>query len=509
MLDQTADTALWLQIYGQIREGIVSGRLPAGSRVPASRALATDVVVSRNSVVAAYDQLRAEGYIEQRVRQGTFVAAVAPDTLARPRHSSARRVAGVRAPAPSVASPRLSPAGAAFVATAQRLATLANRGNAPATARPFRMGDPGTDVFPVRLWSRLIAKRWRASSVPLGYSAATGYRPLREAIAAYLATSRGVRCVAAQVFIVSGAQQAFDLATRLVLEPGDAVWMEDPGYPRARSAIEGAGGVIVPVPVDAGGLDVAAGVRASPLARLVYVTPSHQFPLGAVMGFARRTALLEWAASANAWILEDDYDSEFRYASRPFPSLQGLDRDGRVIYAGTFSKTLFPALRLAYVVAPPSLVDAFAAACVLGGRFAPSETQMVVTDFITEGHYDRHLRRMRNLYATRQQALVAYAGEYLSKWIEIAPATAGLHLVGWLRERGTNAFSIVERAANAGIELEALSACSSRRLLRDAVLLGYGPFDERRLLAGTVQLAQALSGSWTRSGQGTSGARRR
>lgn len=357
---------------------------------------------------------------------------------------------------------------------------------------PFRIGDPAIDAFPVALWSRLLSRRWRGGSVPLGYSEPGGAQPLRAAVASYLSTSRAVRCDPSQVFIASGTQQAVDLAIRLIMSPGDAVWIESPGYPGARAAIEGAGGTVVAVPVDSEGLVIESGILASPRARAAYVTPSHQFPLGAVMSVARRLALLNWAADVDAWVLEDDYDSEFRYASRPLPSLQGLDNDGRVIYIGTFSKTLFPGLRLAYVVSPPGLVDAFSAACALGGRYAPTDTQLVVTDFIIEGHFERHLRRMRKLYASRQEALVEYADEFLSEWLHVPTSAAGLHLVAWPKSTRVEATAIALCASRAGVELGVLSDYSDLALERDAVLLGYGAFTPPQLRQAAEQLARAL-----------------
>ncbi|MDQ2890332.1 MAG: PLP-dependent aminotransferase family protein [Gemmatimonadota bacterium] len=487
------DTALWRQIYDQLREAIVTGRLPAGVQLPATRVLAKDILVSRNSVSTAYDQLRAEGYLVHRQRLGTFVAAVVPDLVARPSLLSGSKsgIAELKH-AESSQHASLSRTGMIFVRAAERLAVRPGLGSSRDPI-PFRIGDPAVDAFPVALWGRLIARRWRTGRVPLGYSNPAGVRVLREAIAAYLTASRGVRCDPKQVFIASGTQQAVDLATRLVLSPGDAVWVENPGYPGARSAIEGCGATIVPVPVDNDGLAVEHGLAMNRFARAAYVTPSHQFPLGAVMSISRRLALLEWAAEADAWIFEDDYDSEFRYSSRPLPSLQGLDERGRVIYVGTFSKTLFPALRLAYLVSPPSLVDAFQAACALGGRYAPTDTQLVVADFITEGHFDHHLRRMRALYAMRQEALISDVMELLSEWLEVAPSAAGLHLVAWLREGVPNARAVSALAADAGVEVGALSNYTEHPLGREAVLLGYGAFEPANMRTAAIHLARALN----------------
>ena len=472
-----------------MRAAVGSGRLGPGAPLPASRALAADLLVSRNTITAAYDQLAAEGYLEHFERRGVYVAAVLPDVLQRACAPEARL------PGPPPRG-RLSPAGEVYVAAARRLAEPPGpRLTSLEEPIPFRAGDPALDAFPVRRWLRVLSRRWRIGSVPLGYASPAGVRPLREAIAGYVGSSRGVVCDADQVFVVSGTQQALDLAARLVLGRGDSAWFEDPGYPGGRAAIAGAGGVVVPVPVDEAGLEVAAGIAMAPEARLAYVTPSHQYPTGAVMSLERRGALLRWATAADAWVLEDDYDSEFRYASRPLPALQGLDAGGRVIYTGTFSKTLFPALRLAYVVAPPALVEAFNAACVLGGRHAPTDAQLATADFIAAGEFDRHLRRMRALYAERQAALLeALAATGLEELLDVSAAAAGLHLVAWLRAPGADAAAAVRSAAAAGVEVAALSQYSARGLERDALVLGYGAFSPARLRAGAQTLARALRG---------------
>ncbi|MDQ6738208.1 MAG: PLP-dependent aminotransferase family protein [Gemmatimonadota bacterium] len=500
VVDNSLDAPLWRQIYDQLRDAIVSGRLATGTKLPASRVLGKDLVVSRNSVNAAYEQLRAEGYLEQRQRLGSFVASVIPDVAARPQSRpvdvpEARAAAQLQKPPQAQQPPQrhanLSSTGAVFVRAAERLSQSRQLSDW-ATPLAFRIGDPATDAFPLALWSRLVARRWRTGQVPLGYSDPAGAIELRRAIAEYLNTSRGVRCEPEQVFIASGTQQALDLAMRLVLSPGDPVWVENPGYPGARSAVEGAGATVVPVSVDDEGLSVEHGIRLCPNARGVYVTPSHQFPLGAVMSVTRRLALLRWAAEADAWIFEDDYDSEFRYASRPLPSLQGLDEHGRVIYTGTFSKTLFPALRLAYVVSPPSLVDAFQAACILGGRYAPTDGQLVVTDFINEGHFERHLRRMRALYASRQHALLDCVRDFLADSLDVAPSAAGLHLVAWLKDPQFDARQVSARAADAGVEIPPLANYTFTPMDRDGFLMGYGAYEPNVMRTAALRLATVL-----------------
>ena len=472
-LERASSVPLYRQLYDALRDAILSGRLRPGSRLPSTRALADDLGASRNTVLAAFGQLLAEGYLEGRVGAGTTVARTLPETLLRARPE----VEGTKQPG---RRPRLSRRGA------QLLGTRGGVANAAIAAQPFRPGLPGLDAFPFDLWTRLVARRWRR--VPrqlLDYGDPAGYAPLREAIAAYLGEARAVRCEASQVIVVTGAQQAVDLAARVLLDPGDTAWVEDPGYQGARGALIAAGIRLAPVPVDAEGLDVRRGARSAPGARLVYVTPSHQYPLGVTMSLNRRLALLEWASASGAWILEDDYDSEYRYAGRPLAALQGLDTAGRVIYAGTFSKVLFPALRLGYLVVPPELVDAFVAARALADRHSPSVTQAALADFIDGGHFARHVRRTRALYAERQAALVHAARRTLGGLLEVAPAEAGMHLMGWLprrrgrpRGRARRAHPRRGRAAALGLSSPADSSLGPGR--PHAGLRGVCPARDRR-----------------------------
>jgi GntR family transcriptional regulator/MocR family aminotransferase len=481
-LDRGSPVPLHRQLYDGLREAILSGRLRPGARLPSTRVLAGDVGASRNTVLAAFGQLLAEGYLEGRVGAGTTVAATLPETLlrARPETPGTRR-AGRR--------PRLSRRGALLVGTRDALARGA------IAARPFRPGLPGLEAFPFDLWARLVARRWRrVSRQLLDYGDPAGYAPLREAIAAYLGEARAVRCEAHQVIVVTGAQQAVDLAARVLLDPGDTAWMEDPGYPGARGALVAAGIQLAPIPVDAEGLDVGHGARHAAGARLVYVTPSHQYPLGVTMSLHRRLALLEWASRSGAWILEDDYDSEYRYAGRPLAALQGLDAAGRVIYAGTFSKVLFPSLRLGYLIVPAELVDAFVAARALADRHAPSVPQAALADFIEGGHFARHIRRTRALYAERQAALVRAARRTLGALLEVGPAEAGMHLGGWLPE-GVDDRAAARAAQAREIDAPPLSAYRARpprRGARGGLMLGYAAYTPREIEDACARLAPAL-----------------
>lgn len=477
-LNPAASLPLHRQLYNALREAILGGRLAGGMRLPATRALAAELAISRNTVLEAYAQLLAEGYITGRVGAGTYVARALPDELLSvpPR--------GAVLSQPAAAEHQLSQRGTRLTTA---LPHVANPTAPPLIS--FRPGQPAFDAFPFDIWRRLLDRRWRRPPRELlNYGDPAGWRPLREAIAAYLRDARAVHCDAQQVLIVSGSQQALDLAARLLLDEGDAVWMEDPCYLGARGALAGAGAQLMPVPVDAEGLDVAAGVARAPHARLAYVTPSHQYPLGVTMSLARRLALLDWAARARAWVLEDDYDSEFRYAGRPLASLQGLDRAARVCYIGTFSKVMFPALRLGYLVVPSGMVDAFATARALVDRHAPTVEQAALADFMSEGHFVRHIRRMRTLYAERQAVLVEAAHSWLAGAVAVAPAEAGMHLVGWLPE-GMSDTTVAARAAARGLEVPALSRYASAGLLRGGVLLGYTALDASQIRAGVQRLA--------------------
>jgi GntR family transcriptional regulator/MocR family aminotransferase len=479
-LDERAAAPMFRQLYEGIRTAILSGRFEAGMRLPASRMLASELGVSRTTVLNGYEQLLAEGYLVGRLGSGTYVAPTLPEELLQ-----AHTLPQALRP-PARRSRLLSRRGATLAAAPRPIVPRAGR------PRPFRPGVPALDAFPSELWLRLTKKYTRRMFAELGdYGDPAGYRPLRQAIAAYLQAARGVCCDADQIIVVSGAQQALDLAARVLLDPGEAAWVEDPSYIGARGALSGTGVQVVGVPVDREGLDVAGAARRHPRARLCYVTPSHQYPLGVTMSLSRRLALLDWARRASAWIVEDDYDSEFRYAGRPLAALQGLDRDRRVLYVGTFSKVLFPALRLGYLVAPPDLVDAFVAARTLADHHSPTLPQAVLAEFIADGHLARHVRRMRTLYAERQTALLAAVRRELDGCLSVAPAEAGLHLVGWLGE-GEDDRVASRRAAAHGVETPPLSAYQIERGKRGGLLLGYAASSPREIRDGVRRLALAL-----------------
>ena len=494
-LDATRDEPLHHQVYADIRDAILSGRLAACAQLPSTRLLASELRISRTTVSLAFDQLRAEGFLEARERGGTFVAATIPDRVLSatphlPRSSTHGRAATHSRPATTPAPSRRGAALAALTTPSLALSS--------SQPRAFRTGVPAIDAFPHAVWGQIAARLWRrAPRALLAYGVPNGYGPLRRAIADYLEVSRGARCTSEQVIIVGGSQEALYLAAHLLIEPGDTAWTENPGYPGARNALSAAGARIVGVPVDGEGLDLAQGLGLAPNARIAYVTPSHQYPLGVTMSVGRRLALLEWARQSGAWILEDDYDSEFRYTSRPLPSLQGLDavsgdRDARVIYIGSFSKTLFPSLRIGFLVVPSALVDAFAAARAVIDRQSPTVDQAVLAEFITEGHFVRHLRRMRALYAERQDALLRGVRDGpLIEHVETGPSDAGMHLVGWLRHHRDDARASA-CALEAGIETQPLSAMSLGPVSRGALLLGYAAFAPSTLVRSSEALGVAL-----------------
>jgi GntR family transcriptional regulator/MocR family aminotransferase len=480
------DTPLYQQLYSHLQSAILSGELKGGMKLPSTRALAGELNVSRNTVVNAYEQLIAEGYLESVEGSGTFVTRVLPDLLLTP--PARRRVpADTRSRRAEAGQPLFSERARLQLAAPQMSPSRSSFNNRP--PRPFSFGMPALDAFPYELWSKLVlrqARRMREGAFT--YQDAAGYRSLREAIAAHVTVSRQVHCAPEQIIIVSGSQGALDLAVRMLIDTGDPVWMEDPGYFGARGALLGAGAQIIPVPVDHEGLVVEAGIARASQARLVYLTPSHQFPLGVTLSLARRLALLDWARSADAYILEDDYDSEYRFAGRPLAALQGLDEAGRVIYIGTFSKVLFPALRLGYLILPPPLVEAFLTVRRLIDIHPPMLEQAVLTDFMVEGHFRRHLRRMRTLYAERRAALLEAARDLP---LEIHSPEAGIHCVGWLPE-GMDDLSLVHQAAAHGLNLWPVSSFSIEPLARKGLVLGYGEYSVPQIEDGVRRLAVAM-----------------
>jgi GntR family transcriptional regulator/MocR family aminotransferase len=479
VVDRKSTKPLYRQIYDSFREAIVDRRLRGGQRLPSTRALAAELRISRVPVLNAFDQLLAEGYFESRRGAGTFVASTLPDDP-RARRGGNRQVA-------LVPGPREIARGPASALELNPEPWYGGNG-------PFRMSEPAVDQFPLAIWSRLVARHCRTTTRrSMLYGSVMGSLPFRQTIAAYLRTARAVRCEPEQVMVVSGSQQALEITARALIDPGQPVWVEEPGYKGAREAFGLMGAKLVPVPVDESGLQVSEGVSRAPRARAVVVTPSHQYPLGVAMSAARRLELIEWAQTTGAWIVEDDYDSEYRYESQPIASLQGLDRDSRVIYIGTFSKVLFPALRVGYLVIPPDLVPRFGQIREAMDIFPPALHSAVLGDFIGEGHFARHLRRMRALYADRRSVLVESLKRELGESLRVIGSEAGFHLTA-LFDMPTDDRIVAERAAGKGLWAMPLSACYLEAPQQRGLVLGYGGCDVKVIPTAVRRLKDIVFG---------------
>lgn len=466
-IDRAGATPAYVQLYEQLRGLILTGRLKSRDRLPATRALAGELGLSRGTVVAAYDQLASEGYIDGRVGSGAYVAAFVPEHLLPSRGNTA----AAAAPAPRVDAGR-------------------------AAHPPFHPASAALDQFPHQEWARAFLNAWR--DPPLGLldnPDPQGVAALRAAIAQHLKAWRGIDCAPEQVFVLSGTAEALELVAQALVPRGAPAWLEDPGYPIAFRVLESTGLKPVAVRVDAEGFDVAAALRQEPRARLAVITPSHQYPLGYTMTLARRLTLLDWAARGEGWIVEDDYASEYRYSGRPLAALAGLDKRGRVLYCGTFSKVLFPALRLAYLVAPAAVVPRLRAAQLGAGARASTIAQVPLAQFIASGQFAAHIRRMRRLYAGRQQALVRAIESHCTGLLEATPAEAGMHLIARLSPsvaRRMDDAQASARAAGAGVSAPALSSYSRLPRPPQGLALGYAGFDEAAMDAAARKLAAAL-----------------
>jgi GntR family transcriptional regulator/MocR family aminotransferase len=470
------------QLCDWFRAAIVDGRLRPGQWLPSTRSLARELRTSRIPVQTAYEQLLAEGYLETFVGAGTCVARAIPQ----------RRMT---MPATGLGTHPASPQNRRRRLSRRSLRLRAKKATWLESTGAFQLGIPALDHFPARTWARLVYRGLRRSTdSELFHADPMGYLPLRQAIAEYLGVTRSVRCDASQILITNGSQQALLLCAQVLLDPNDQVWMEEPGYPGAHDAFKAAGARIVPVPVDAEGLSVIVGRRRAPQARAVYVTPSHQLPLGITMGAARRLSLLNWAKRRGAWIIEDDYDSEYRYESRPITSLQGLDVDARVIYVGTFSKVMFPTLRLGHLVLPTDLVGPFLDARRASDPYASITNQLAMAQFIREGHLARHVRKMRVLYGQRRQALVEAISRHLGDQLTVIGDEAGTRLVALLPP-GVDDVTVGKQAAGRGISVRPLSSCCLRRPSRSGLVMGYGNVDFRAIDEGVRQLKECIGKS--------------
>jgi len=469
------------QAYMQVRSAVLSGGLRPGTKLPSSRDLAGRLGIARASVIGAYEQLLAEGYLAARTGSGTYVSSDLPEPVedTTPVPDTARGLPQARS---GHARPEPSPG-------------HADAGASPAHTdeRPFNTGRTLVDARTAKVWRRLTHRAARRlGPADLGYTDPRGSPELRRAVCDYLLAARAVRCDPEQVLVTSGSQHAIDLVARVLLRPGDEAWVEDPGYPLTRHALAAAGMVIRPIPVDTQGLDVAAGTGTAPRARVAIVTPSHQYPTGVVLSMARRLELLAWARAHGSWIVEDDYSSEFRYSGRPLASLQGLDGDDRVIYVGTLNKALFPGLRLGYAVVPTPMAKAFARARDLMDRQPPSLYQAVAAEFMLHGHLTAHIRRMRLQYRAQRDALAGELERLAGDQLTVAVPDQGMHLIAYLRD-GTLSDTAVARAAReAGVIVRAMSPLYVTAPSRPGLMLGFSGYPCEVIVPAATRLAKVM-----------------
>jgi GntR family transcriptional regulator/MocR family aminotransferase len=472
-IDRRSATPLFRQVYAALSTAILDQRLPPGARLPATRSLAGQLGLSRTAIVAAYEQLLVEGYTTGRVGAGTYVAS---DLPGRPRGRIAGQAKTVRRA--NQGNPRL--AGRVDV-------TLQN------DARPFNLGRTLIDGRTTDIWRRLTARSLRTlSCTHLGYGDPRGSPELRSALATYLTSHRAVRCDPEQVIVTSGTQHAIDLVVRVLLPADSDAWVEDPGYPLTREALAAAGVTLHPVPVDAQGLDVAAGVRLAPRARAAFVTPSHQFPTGVVLSMARRLELIDWAHRADGWIVEDDYASEFRYGGPPLAALQGLDGNARTLYVGTLNKALFPGLRVGYLIVPEALLPRFVTARYLADRQPPGLQQEVLASFIADGHLASHVRRIRTLYREQRDRLVDALRRQASDFLQVTAPDQGMHLVAHLNT-GLSDIEIAAAALEHRVVVRPLSRLHVRAEPRQGLLLGFSGYPVSSLAPAVARLAKAAA----------------
>jgi GntR family transcriptional regulator / MocR family aminotransferase len=467
------------QLYVALRDMILCGAFAAGERLPATRTAARELGVSRTTIIEVFDRLTSDGLIESRIGSGTFVSAVLNSDRPKPPESGA--------PSRDIKAPKLS---RGFEAAAER---FSERYRLPHVPRAFTTALPAFDAFPIAQWTRLAAKHWRGGrNDVMGYGEPCGHPHLRRAIAAHLRTCRGITCDSEQVFIVGGAQQAFHLIGSMLLDPGDKVWFENPGAIGACNGLIACGAEMVPVPVDQEGMRVDDGLANCPKFRLAFVTPSHQQPLGTVMSLERRFALLNAAASAGAWIIEDDYDGEFFFGGRPPPTLKSVDTTGLVIYVGTFSKSLFPSLRLGFILSPPSLIDSFRTIMNRLLTGVPTSSQTTVAEFMEEGYFHTHVRRMRRLYAERNDVLCASAKRKLQGLLSVVPASSGLHTIGYL-DASLQETRVAVAADARQITVSPISRFTIAPVKSSGLVLGFGGIKPAAIEAGVEVLAEVLA----------------
>jgi GntR family transcriptional regulator/MocR family aminotransferase len=477
-LNRTDGTPLFRQLYQQLRSAILSRRLRPGTKLPSTRELAAQLGVSRSAAVAAYEQLLAEGYTSGRHGSGTYVSPDLPEAIDGNRQRHRKPAVAMTSAAPG----QMQSTGDFVDVTAQ------------SDERPFNLGRTLLDARTIELWRKLSARTFRSLSPShFGYSDPRGTIELRKAICDYLQAARAVRCDPDQIVVTAGTQQAVDIVIRILPNRDREVWVEDPGYPLTREALLAAGATVRPIPVDGQGIDVRAGITSAPNARAVFVTPSHQFPAGVVLSMARRLELLAWAREQRAWIVEDDYASEFRYGGRPLASLQGLDEGERVIYVGTLNKALFPGLRLGYAVVPRPLLRAFVAARYLIDRQPSTISQAVVAAFMEQGHFAAHIRRMRLLYRDQRDELVAALTRRLGADLTVTAPDQGMHLVAYTR-RGLSDVAIERAGRQHGVVVRPMSRLYVAAPPRSALVLGFSGHPRPTIIPAVERLAEAVEG---------------
>ena len=490
-LDRDADKPLHRQLYENLQKEILEGRLPPGTRLPPTRELASELSLSRNTVGRAYEQLVDEGYLESKIGSGTRVTLTLPEQMLNVdvAESEEQQVLQER-------DIKFSKRGEAIMATSmsaegQKEAQYWGSGR----ARAFSPALPALDAFPMKVWEKCLHSSLRELDPrDSGYQDVMGYEPLRQELANYVQIARGVRCSPDQIMITNGTQHALSLICNLLLDEGDDVWVEDPSFSGIQVALKAQMANLIPVHVDEEGLVVEEGIAKAEHARMVYISPSHQYPLGVTMSLTRRLQLLQWAQEHSAWIIEDDYDSEYRYEGYPLSALQGLDTSGQVLYIGTFSKVLAPSLRLGYLIVPHALVDALKTARRVSDRGQSLLVQVTLSQFIKEGHFARHIRRMRALYVKRQELLIKEINKEGQDILTVEPHAAGLHLIAWLDNPKSNisAIDLSQRLLDEGIDAPSLSRFAFSDLGREGLLLGYtAPEHEIIAAARTLRIILA------------------
>ncbi|MCL5030410.1 MAG: PLP-dependent aminotransferase family protein [Bacteroidetes bacterium] len=480
-LNFSSDVPLYKQLYTLLREAILTGRFKGGQKLPGTRTFSNELNISRNTVVQAFEQLIIEGYLTGKIGAGTFITNDIPDKIFDSRKTQPSTKNKIKSTNFNIGKKNVH-------------SNLIHRNIFEDKIIPFQNGLPSLEDFPFSTWLKIINRNGTyLPYLQFGYKDSTGYKPLKDAVANYLQTYRAVNCTAEQIVIINGSQQGLDLISRVMLKEKKNVLLEDPGYFGTRASVLSAKVNIFPVPVDEDGINIDYAIKNYPKSDFIYTTPSHQFPLGTTLSISRRLKLLEYAKKNNAWIIEDDYDSEFRYNGSPLPSLQGMDKFNRILYIGTFSKVLFPGLRLGYLVLPSvEMVEPFAVAKSIADRQSPIFDQIVLSKFIEEGHFTKHIRKMRMLYKERQDFLIDEIKKEIGNLLKVNPSNAGMHIVAWLPEK-YNDKKVSSLAKENNLIVYPLSEYKLRFNQKPALVIGYTGFNKNKLKAGVFRLKKILT----------------